>query len=89
MKEEKSKFRREKAWNRGIELAKEQGVDLVMATEQNCNRVGVDVRTTSEEYAMLIGNQIGEMLTNYIMESQKAEDKLKDNDVLIKIIVTS
>lgn len=78
-----------KALTRGIELAKEQGADLVMATDPDCDRVGVAVRTTSGEYAMLTGNQIGGMLTNYIIESQKAENKLKDNSVLIKTIVTS
>ena len=78
-----------KALTRGIELAKEQGADLVMATDPDCDRVGVAVRTTSGEYAMLTGNQIGGMLTNYIIESQKAENKLKDNGVLIKTIVTS
>ena len=38
---------------------------------------------------MLTGNQIGGMLTNYIIEAKKAENKLKDNEVLIKTIVTS
>ena len=78
-----------KALTRGIELAKAEGADLVMATDPDCDRVGVAVRTTSGEYAMLTGNQIGGMLTNYIIESQKAENKLKDNGVLIKTIVTS
>ena len=78
-----------KSLTRGIELAKAEGADLVMATDPDCDRVGVAVRTTSGEYAMLTGNQIGGMLTNYIIESQKAENKLKDNGVLIKTIVTS
>ena len=78
-----------KALTRGIELAKAEGADLVMATDPDCDRVGVAVRTTSGEYAMLTGNQIGGMLTNYIIEAKKAENKLKDNGVLIKTIVTS
>ena len=78
-----------KALTRGIELAKAEGADLVMATDPDCDRVGVAVKTTSGEYVMLTGNQIGGMLTNYIIESQKAENKLKDNGVLIKTIVTS
>ena len=78
-----------KALTRGIELAKAEGADLVMATDPDCDRVGVAVRTTSGEYAMLTGNQIGGMLTNYIIEARKAENKLKDNGVLIKTIVTS
>ena len=78
-----------KALTRGIELAKAEDADLVMATDPDCDRVGIVVRTTSGQYVMLTGNQIGGMLTNYIIESQKDENKLKDNGVLIKTIVTS
>ena len=45
--------------------------------------------STSLKYAMLTGNQIGGMLTNYIIEAKKSENKLKNNEVLIKTIVTS
>lgn len=38
---------------------------------------------------MITGNQIGGMLIKYIIESQKAENRLKDHGVLIKTIVTS
>ena len=79
----------QKALNRGIGLAKTEGADLVMATDPDCDRVGVAVMNTNGEYVMLTGNQIGGMLTNYIIEAKKAENKLKDNEVLIKTIVTS
>ena len=79
----------QKALTRGIELAKKEGADLVIATDPDCDRVGVAVKTTSGDYALLTGNQIGGMLTNYIIEGQKEENKLKDNSVLIKTIVTS
>lgn len=79
----------QKALNRGIELAKKEGADLVIATDPDCDRVGVAVKTTNGDYALLTGNQIGGMLTNYIIEGQKSENKLKDNSVLIKTIVTS
>ena len=79
----------QKALTRGIELAKKEGANLVIATDPDCDRVGVAVKTTSGDYALLTGNQIGGMLTNYIIEGQKEENKLKDNSVLIKTIVTS
>lgn len=79
----------QRALTRGIELAKKEGANLVIATDPDCDRVGVAVKTTSGDYALLTGNQIGGMLTNYIIEGQKEEDKLKDNSVLIKTIVTS
>ena len=79
----------EKALNRGILLAKEQGADLVIATDPDCDRVGAAVKTTTGEYVLLTGNQIGGMLTNYIIEGLKEKNELKDNSVLIKTIVTS
>ena len=79
----------QRALTRGIELAKKEGANLVIATDPDCDRVGVAVKTTSGDYALLTGNQIGGMLTNYIIEGQKEEHKLRDNSVLIKTIVTS
>lgn len=78
-----------KALNRGILLAKEKGADLVIATDPDCDRVGVAVRTTTGEYVLLTGNQIGGMLTHYIIEGLKENNKLKENPTMIKTIVTS
>ena len=79
----------QKALDRGINLATEVGADLVIATDPDCDRVGVAVRTLSGEYALLTGNQIGGVLTNYIIESLKEKNELKSNSTLIKTIVTS
>lgn len=78
-----------KALTRGIALAKAKGADLVIATDPDCDRVGVAVKTTTGEYALLTGNQIGAMLTNYIIESSKEENKLDSKATLVKTIVTS
>ena len=78
-----------KALQRGIELAKTEGADLVIATDPDCDRVGVAVKTTTGDYALLTGNQIGGMLTNYIIEGLKEKNELKENSALIKTIVTS
>ena len=79
----------QKALTRGIELAKISGSDLVIATDPDCDRVGVAVKTVSGEYALLTGNQIGGLLTNYIIEGLKENNKLREDSVLIKTIVTS
>ena len=78
-----------KALTRGIALAKDEGADLVIATDPDCDRVGVAVKTTTGDYALLTGNQIGAMLTNYIIESSKEENKLDPKATLVKTIVTS
>lgn len=77
------------ALERGIELAKKEGANLVIATDPDCDRVGVAVKTTSSDYVLLTGNQIGGLLTNYIIEGLKEKGLLKENSVLIKTIVTS
>lgn len=79
----------QKALTRGILLAKQKGADLVIATDPDCDRVGVAVKTTKGDYALLTGNQIGGLITNYIIEGLKEKNNLKQNSVLIKTIVTS
>ena len=79
----------QKALARGIELAKENHADLVIATDPDCDRVGVAVRTTTGSYELLTGNQIGGLLTNYIIEGRKELNILDEKATLIKTIVTS
>ena len=49
----------------GIELAKKTGADLVIATDPDCDRVGVAVRTAAGAMTLLTGNQIGSLLAYY------------------------
>ncbi|WP_250675291.1 phospho-sugar mutase [Paraclostridium ghonii] len=78
-----------KALQRGIELAKKEGADLVIATDPDCDRVGLAVKTKNEEYELLTGNQIGALLVNYVLGNLKEKNKLQKNPTIIKTIVTS
>lgn len=78
-----------KALNRGIELAAKENADLVMATDPDCDRVGLAVKANNGEYVLLTGNQIGALLVNYLLENLKSTDKLPENGTIIKTIVTS
>ena len=78
-----------KALERGIKLAKEQGADLVIATDPDCDRVGVAVKDKKGEYKLLTGNQIGALLVNYILNNLKEKNLLPNNGTIIKTIVTS
>src|SRR5207253_5480161 len=53
------------ALNLGISLAQKQNADLVIATDPDCDRMGVAVRTLSGEMKLLSGNQIGSLLAWY------------------------
>lgn len=78
-----------KALTRGIELAKKRNADLLIATDPDCDRVGVAVKDSNGDYKLLTGNQIGGLLVQYIIESKKEKGLLKENSVIIKSIVTS
>jgi phosphoglucomutase len=73
------------AKKRGEEL----GADVVMATDPDADRVGVAVRNSKGEYQLLNGNQIGSLLTYYVLSSKKDKSELKDNDYIVKTIVTT
>ncbi|SHK55270.1 phospho-sugar mutase [Tepidibacter formicigenes] len=73
----------------GIELAKREKANLVIGTDPDCDRVGVAVKNNEGEYICLTGNQVGALLTNYILENLSKENKLPKNGVVIKTIVTS
>ncbi|MFY0935504.1 phospho-sugar mutase [Clostridioides difficile] len=82
--EEKSVF------NIAIEMAKNNGTDLIIGTDPDCDRVGIVVKDSSGEYIVLNGNQVGSLLVRYILESLVEENKLpKNNPTIIKTIVTS
>jgi phosphoglucomutase len=49
----------------GVVLAEKEGADLVIATDPDCDRMGVAVRTAGGEMELLTGNQIGSLLSYY------------------------
>jgi phosphoglucomutase len=49
----------------GIELAQREGADLVIATDPDCDRVGIAVRSTDDKFQLLSGNQIGSLMAYY------------------------
>jgi phosphoglucomutase len=81
------------ALNLGISLAQEQNADLVIATDPDCDRMGVAVRTSSGEMKLLSGNQIGSLLAWYRAKTFFDRGILnKENagrGVIIKTFVTS
>lgn len=74
-----------KAFDLAIKMAKENGHDIIIATDPDCDRVGIVVRDRDGEFVALNGNQIGALLLNYILENKKVDDSYR----MIKTIVTS
>ncbi len=78
------------AFDIAIKMAKQDGADLIIGTDPDCDRVGVVVKDTSGEYIVLNGNQTGSLLVRYIIEGLVSENKLDTNNpTIIKTIVTS
>lgn len=76
------------AFKLAIDLGKQVGADLLLATDPDADRLGVAVRN-GEEYELLTGNQLGALLLNYILYTKQAAGTLPANGALLKTIVTS
>lgn len=76
------------AMNLGMEYAKRNGVDLLIATDPDCDRVGVAVKDR-DSFTILSGNEVGVLLLDYICERRKAAEDMPLDPVLIKTIVTT
>lgn len=76
-----------------MSIAKKRGqeldADIVMATDPDADRVGLAVKNLKGEFQLLNGNQIGSLLTYYVLSSKKNQGALKDNDYIVKTIVTT
>ena len=72
----------------GIRDAKAQNADLLLATDPDCDRVGIAVRDMHGEYQLLTGNETGLLLFDYICSQRMKHNKMPENPVMIKTIVT-
>ncbi|WP_101772845.1 phospho-sugar mutase [Peptostreptococcus faecalis] len=77
------------ALTRGINLLKKIDGDILIATDPDCDRVGIAVKNLSGEVELLTGNQVGGLLTEYIINGLKEKNRLPENSCMIKTIVTS
>lgn len=72
-----------------LDMAKNENPDIIFGTDPDCDRIGLVVKETSGEYRVLTGNQTGLLLTHYVLSSLKETNKLPQNGVVIKTIVTT
>ena len=77
----------------GLELAEREGADLVIATDPDCDRMGVAVRTANGQMELLSGNQIGSLLAYYrtrtLFDLGVLNKENASRAVLIKTFVTT
>lgn len=77
------------AMSLGIKYAEKQCAELFLATDPDCDRVGVAVRNASEGYTLLSGNETGILLLDYICSRHVERGTMPKEPVMIKTIVTT
>ena len=78
----------EEAMALGMEYAKKCNADLLLATDPDCDRVGIAVKNKAGEYELLTGNQVGLLLLDYICSQRQKHGKMPEDPVMVKTIVT-
>ncbi|MDD4414680.1 MAG: phospho-sugar mutase [Oscillospiraceae bacterium] len=76
------------AFECAIKLAKSVQPDILLATDPDCDRVGIAVAHEGD-YRLMSGNEVGCLLMNYILSCKSADGTLPKNPVVIKTVVTS
>lgn len=71
-----------------VRLMEDLGADICLATDPDCDRLGVGVKTR-EGTRLLSGNEVGSLLLHFICEGRLAKGTLPDNAVAVKTIVTA
>lgn len=73
---------------KGLELSQKIGADLLLATDPDCDRVGIAVKA-GKEYRLLTGNQVGALLMDYISANRIAKGTMPKDPVAVKTIVST
>ncbi|MBE6817291.1 MAG: phospho-sugar mutase [Ruminococcaceae bacterium] len=73
----------------GLEMNKKIGADILLATDPDCDRVGIAVPDKSGELVLMSGNEVGAMLLNYILSERKAKGTLPATAIAVKSFVST
>ena len=71
-----------------LEMTKDEKADLLLATDPDCDRVGIAV-LTGGEYVLLSGNDVGVLLAEYMLSQRKAKGILPENSLMTKSFVST
>lgn len=72
----------------GLKWAKETGSELLLATDPDCDRVGVAVKD-GEKYCLINGNEMGVLLLDFVCKMRIKHGNMPENPVAVKTIVTT
>ena len=77
------------AFELGIKLAEKVGSELVIATDPDCDRVGVCAKSSNGEFKTITGNQMGALLIDYIIRAYEKSGTLPNDAYAVKSVVSS
>lgn len=72
-----------------IEMAKREDIDLIIGTDPDSDRVGIVVRNAKGEYISLTGNQVGILLTDYVIRRRQQTGSMPPHPALVTTIVST
>ena len=73
----------------GLELAKAQGADLMLATDPDADRVGIAMKCPDGSYELVSGNEVGVLLLDYICQGRMEKGTMPKNAVAVKSLVST
>ena len=73
----------------GLQYCKKNHADLLLATDPDCDRVGIAIKNTAGDYTLLSGNETGILLLDYICMQRTKHHKIPGNPLSIKTIVST
>lgn len=76
------------AFDCALKLAATVKPDILLATDPDCDRVGIAVKD-GDDYRLMTGNQVGVLLLDYIINSRRENGTLPENPAAVKTIVTT
>lgn len=76
------------AFECALEMAEKDPADLLLATDPDCDRMGIAVYD-GKEYRLMTGNEVGALFTEYVLSQYKKKDLMPKNPVVIKSFVTT
>lgn len=72
----------------GLAYCRKTGADLLLATDPDCDRCGIAVKTPEGDYRLLTGNEVGLLLLDYICAQRVKHGRMPEHPVFVKTIVT-
>lgn len=79
----------EQVFECGLKMADEIKPDILLATDPDCDRVGIAVPDKDGKLVLMSGNEVGAMLLNYILSQKKEKGTLSDTAIAVKSFVST